>query len=156
VILAYRLVRLIETHSQDLVCTLQQKINESSRCSAYRKVPAEELAEAVGDIYLHLGEWLLGRTETDIQNRYQAIGARRAAQRVPLSQVIWCIALVKENLWEYLRREGSEEQITEIFGEIQILQLLEQFFDRAMYFSVIGYERAAAGNLEVQGASTGR
>ena len=49
---------------------------------------------------------------------------------------------MKENLWEYLRREGSEEQITEIFGEIQILQLLEQFFDRAMYFSVVGYERA--------------
>ena len=155
-ILAYRLVRLIETHSQDLVRTLQQKINESSRCSAYGKIPGEELAGAVGDIYLHLGEWLLGRTETDIQNRYQAIGARRAAQRVPLSQVIWCISLVKENLWEYLRREASEEQITEIFGELQILQLLEQFFDRAMYFSIVGYEQAAAGKLEVQGASAGR
>jgi hypothetical protein len=155
-ILAYRMVRLIETHSQDLVRTLQQRIKESSRCNAYRNVPAEELAQVVGDIYLHLGEWLLGRTETDIQNRYQAIGARRAAQRVPLSQVIWCISLVKENLWEYLRREGNDEQITEVFGEIQILQLLEQFFDRAMYFTVIGYERAVAGNLEVQGASAGR
>jgi hypothetical protein len=110
----------------------------------------------VGDIYLHLGQWLLGRTEADIQNRYQAIGARRAAQRVPLSQVIWCIALVKENLWEYLRRDGSEEQITEIFGEIQILQLLEQFFDRAMYFSVVGYEQAVAGSLEAQSVGTGR
>ena len=37
-ILAYRMVRLIETHSQDLVRALQQKINESSRCSAYRNV----------------------------------------------------------------------------------------------------------------------
>ena len=154
-ILAYRMVRLIETHSQDLVRTLQQKIIESSRCSAYRNVPPEELVGAVGDIYLHLGEWLLGRTEADIQNRYQAIGARRAVQRVPLSQVIWCISLVKENLWEYLRRE-DQEQITEIFGEIQILQLLEQFFDRAMYFSVIGYEQSMAGNLEVQGVSAGR
>ncbi len=155
-ILAYRMVRLIETHSQDLVRTLQQKINECSRCNAYRNVPAEELAKVVGDIYLHLGEWLLGRTETDIQNRYEAIGARRAAQRVPLSQVIWCISLVKVNLWEFLRREGSDEPIPEIFGEIQILQLLEQFFDRAMYFTVIGYERAMAGNLEVQGACAGR
>jgi hypothetical protein len=154
-ILAYRMVRLIETHSQDLVRALQQKINESSRCSAYRNVSPEELAGAVGDIYLHLGEWLLGRTEADIQNRYQAIGARRAVQRVPLSQVIWCIALVKENLWEYLRRV-DQEQITEIFGEIQILQLLEQFFDRAMYFSVIGYEQAVAGNPEMQVVSAGR
>jgi hypothetical protein len=155
-ILAYRMVRLIETHSQDLVRSLQQKINESSRCSAYRNVPPEELARAVGDIYLHLGEWLLGRTEADIQNRYQAVGARRAAQRVPLSQVIWCIALVKENLWEYLRRDGHEEEITEIFGEMQLLQLLEQFFDRAMYFSVIGYEQAVAGHLETQGVGAGR
>ena len=155
-ILAYRMVRLIETHSQDLVRTLQQKINASSRCSAYRNVPPDELARVVGEMYLHMGEWLLGRTEADIQNRYQAIGARRAAQRVPLSQVIWCISLVKENLWEYLRRDGQEEQITEIFGEIQILQLLEQFFDRAMYFAVVGYEQATAGSLEAQGASTGR
>ena len=138
-------------------CVLcSKRLTKAAVAAHTASVPAEELAGAVGDIYLHLGEWLLGRTETDIQNRYQAIGARRAAQRVPLSQVIWCISLVKENLWEYLRREGSEDQITEIFSEIQILQLLEQFFDRAMYFSVIGYEQAAAGNLEVQGASAGR
>jgi len=155
-IFAYRLVRLIETHSQDLVRSLQHKINESSRCSAYRNVPPEELVKAVGDIYLHLGEWLLERTEADIQNRYQAIGARRAAQRVPLSQVIWCIALVKENLWEYLRRDGREEQVTEIFGEIKMLQLLEQFFDRAMYFSIVGYEQTIVGNAEAIGACVGR
>jgi hypothetical protein len=154
-ILAYRMVRLIETHSQDLVRSLEQKINQSSRCGAYRNIPADELSRDVGDIYQHLGQWLLGKTETDIQNRYEAIGARRAAQRVPLSQVLWCISLVKENLWEYLRQEGSEEQITEIFGEIQILKLLEQFFDRAMYFAALGHERAAAGAPASLGASAG-
>ncbi len=155
-IYAYRLVRLIETHSQDLVRALEKKMNECTRCGAYRNLPPEELAKVVGDIYLHLGEWLLGRTEADIQNRYQAIGARRAAQRVPLSQVIWCIALVKENLWEYLRRDGGEEQVTEIFGEIKMLQLLEQFFDRAMYFSTVGYEQAVAGSLAGQEATVDR
>lgn len=144
-ILAYRMVRLIEKHSQGLVNALQTKIIHSDRCSAYRNVPEGELAEVVGEIYQHLGEWLLGKTEADIRFRYEQIGGRRAAQNVPLSQVIWVIALVKENLWEYLRRIGQEEQVAEVFGELEILQLLEQFFDRAMYFAAVGYGQASSG-----------
>ncbi len=34
------------------------------------------------------------------------IGIRRAEQCVPVSQLLWCIVLVKENLWDYLRDNG--------------------------------------------------
>jgi hypothetical protein len=32
----------------------------------------------------------------------------------------------------------------EVFGEFELLQLLEQFFDHAIYYASVGYERAAA------------
>jgi hypothetical protein len=141
-ILAYRMVRLIEKHSSDLVFSLERKLAESERCPSYRNVPREELAKAVGDFYLHCGEWLLGKTEADIRQYYETVGARRAEQQVPLCELIWCIALVKENLWEYLRRGSEEEQVSELFGELEVLQLLEQFFDHAMYFAARGHEQA--------------
>ncbi|HWR35250.1 MAG TPA: hypothetical protein VN622_05195 [Clostridia bacterium] len=145
-ILAYRLVRLIEVHSEGLARTLRQKLDTSDRCPDYRNVPPEELTHIVYEMYRNLGEWLLGKTEADIEVRYTAIGARRAEQNVPLSQVLWTIALVKENLWEYLKKESLVERPSEVFGELEMLQLLESFFDRAVFYAAIGYERARAAH----------
>src|SRR5215467_13529423 len=103
--LAYRLVRLIETHSDALANSLLQRVQTAETARDYMKVPAEELKTRVYEIYRHLGEWLLGKSEFDIENRYEEIGARRAQQGVPISEVIWTIVLTKENLWEFLKKD---------------------------------------------------
>jgi len=144
----YRLVRLIETHSQSLATCLLEQVQASELTQTFqRKVPAEELKDRVYDIYRHLGEWLIAKDETDLQSRYLEIGARRAAQRVPLSEVIWVIVLTKENLWEFVKKEAILERPVEVFGELEMLQLLEQFFDRAIYFAAAGYELAVADQI---------
>ena len=140
--LAYRLVRRIETHSDGLATGLLARVQSSEFTRDYRKVPAEDLRERVYEIYRHLDEWLLGKSEFDIQRRYVEIGARRAAQQVPLSQVVWVIVLTKENLWEYLKDEAALERPSEVFGELAMLQLLDQFFDHAIFYASMGYEQA--------------
>ncbi len=142
--LLYRLVRLIENHSQSLASCLLSKVQESEHTRDYRNVPSEELKERVYEVYRHLGDWLLGKTEFDIEQRYLEIGARRARQRVPLSQVAMVIMLTRENLWEFLRKESVMDRPVEVFGELELLQLLEQFFDRAIYYAAVGYEREAS------------
>jgi hypothetical protein len=141
--LAYRLVRLIENHSERLSESLLVRLKSCDKCAAFQKVPADEFRQRVYEIYQHLGEWLLGKKEDDIARRYQQIGERRAAQGVPLSQLIYAIVLVREHLWEYLKREAAVEKPVEVFGELEMLQLLEQFFDKASYYAAIGYENAA-------------
>jgi len=142
--LAYRLVRLIEKHSDALAAGLLKRVQASEFTRDYRNVPPEELQQAVYEIYRHLGDWLLGKSEFDIKERYCEIGARRAQQQVPLSQLVWVIVLTKENLWEYLKHEAGMERPTEVFGELEMLQLLDQFFDRAIFFASVGYETARA------------
>jgi hypothetical protein len=34
------------------------------------------------------------------------------------------------------------ERPVEVFGELEMLQLLNHFFDRAIYYAAVGYERA--------------
>ena len=145
--LAYRLVRLIELHSEGLAQSLRKKMDACNRCPAYKNVPPDELTHVVHEMYRNLGDWLLGKTEADIEARYRAIGAKRAQQNVPVSQVIWVIALVKENLWEYLKKENVMERPAEVFGELEMLQLLEQFFDRAQYYAAVGYEQERVSAL---------
>jgi hypothetical protein len=152
--LAYRLVRLIEKHSDALATGLLQRVETSEFTRDYRKVPADDLKTTVYEIYRHLGDGLMGKSEFDIELRYRDVGARRAEQGVPLSQLVWVIVLTKENLWNYLKREAGIERPTEVFGELEMLQLLDQFFDRAILYASIGYENELKGHA-LAGQSAG-
>jgi hypothetical protein len=139
----YRLVRMIETRSEELASSLLDRVQNSRFTQNYREnVPPEELKERVYEIYRHLGEWLIGKDKLHLEQRYLQIGARRASQQVPVSEVIWVIVLTKGNLWEFIRKESVLERPSEILGEMEMLQLLEQFFDRAIYYAAVGYELA--------------
>ena len=137
---SYRLVRLIESHADALAAGLEAKVQEAPQVAHFRSLPRHELRERVYEIYRHLGEWLLGKNQQDIEHRYREIGARRAAQNVPLSEVIQAIVLTKENLWDFLRSEAVVDRAVEIMGELELLQMLERFFDHGMYFAAVGYE----------------
>ena len=140
-LLTYKLIELIEANSDHLANSLLEKVRTSPYLSEYRNVPPVDLKERVQGIYGHLGEWLETHKEQDIEARYVEIGARRAEQGVPLSQLNWTIVLTKENLWEYLKRSAVAADLKELSGELEMLQLLDQFFDRALYFAAVGYER---------------
>ena len=156
-ILAYKLVRLIENNSEALAATLVQKVQSSELARSYRNVPPEDLKEKVGGIYGHLGEWLLGKGSTfDLERRYEDIGAKRVQQGVPICELIWVIILTKENLWEFLKKESSPERPAEAFSELEMWQLLDQFFDRAIYYASVGYERALAAQGARPTAGTSR
>ncbi len=139
---SYRLVRLIESHADALAGGLEERVQ--AQVSHFRDIPPHELRERVYEIYRHLGEWLLGKNELDIEHRYREIGARRAKQHVPLSEVIQAIVLTKENLWEFLKSEAVMDRAVEIMGELELLQMLEMFFDLAIYYAAVGYEEEVA------------
>lgn len=147
--LAYRLVKLIENHADSLAAELYDRVHHSPLLPGYKNVPAGELKTYVQEIYRHLGDWLLGKNQKDIEVRYKQIGARRAGQKVPFHELLWAIVLTKETLWEYMREESTEGRPAEVYGELEILQMLDQFFDRAQYCAAIGYEQA----IEAGGAT---
>jgi hypothetical protein len=136
----YRLVHLIESHSQALSACLLDRVQSSEATPDYKNVPPDDLKERVYEVYRHLGDWLLTKDELDLERRYLRIGADRAKQKVPFSQVAWVIVLTKDNLWEFLKKEATEDRPVEVYGELEMLQLLDHFFDRAIYYAAMGYE----------------
>jgi len=149
---SYRLVRLIESHADALAGGLEERVHNNPQVTHFRDIPAHELRERVYEIYRHLGEWLLGKNELDIEHRYLEIGMRRARQRVPLSEVVQAIVLTKENLWDFLKGEAVMDRAVEIMGELELLQMLEMFFDRAIYYAVVGYEDEVGRTAAKEGA----
>jgi hypothetical protein len=142
--LGLNLIHLIEENADRLARELAEKIRTSSRTAHYRSVPASELQRAALEVYRNLGEWLLSKTEGDIELRYKQIGRKRAAQGIPVSEYVWAIILSRENLWAFLQRQGLSGDAIELYGELELMQTLTQFFERALYYGTVGYEEASA------------
>ena len=52
-----------------------------------------------------------------------------------LSDFCWAIAVIKKHLWEFLERQGFKRDPVEIYGEMELLRLLDRFLDRALCFA---------------------
>ncbi|HKU21689.1 MAG TPA: hypothetical protein VJQ50_11790 [Terriglobales bacterium] len=143
--IALKLARLIESHADQLAMGLVQKICTSLRTAEYHDaVPREELERSVREIYHHISDWLLTKTESDVELRFTETGMRREAEGLSFSQLMWALAMTKEHLWGFLQREALIDRPVELFGELELMTLLDQFFDRAMYYAAVGYEQAHA------------
>ncbi len=140
--IALRLVRLIESHSEELAEGLTKKLLSSERTRDLRKIPADELHQRCHEIYRNLSDWLLNKTEHEIEGVYKALGVRRAGQGISIAGLTWAILLTKEHLWTFLEWEGVHGGLHNVFGELELLRLLDQFFDRALYYAAEGYEQA--------------
>lgn len=138
--IALRLVRLIESHSDQLAESLLHKLERSTRAADLRKVPGHEIRERTHEVYRNLSDWLLTKTDDDIERVYKPLGRRRAEQGVSLSALCWALMMTEENLWDFLELEGMREKPLEILGGFELLRLMDQFFDQAVYYATVGYE----------------
>ena len=154
--LSNRLVRLIETHANALALSLSEKALASERLPDYHKILEYELNARVYEIYHQFGDWLLERKEEDIEQRYTAIGRRRSSQGIPLSQLIRAIVLTKQNLWEFLKRESVADNAVEILAQQELSDLLDQFFDSAIYYAARGYEQPHQGHIQHEVVAAGK
>ena len=134
---AARLIQLIESNSRQIADVVAGRICESRQVQT---ISRDEISSKTHDLLGHLGEWLLTKSDTDIRNRYHDFGITRANRGVALADVCRAIVLTKQYLWEYLQSQGFVRNAAELYGEMELLWLLDQFFDRAVCYTVEGYE----------------
>jgi hypothetical protein len=140
--LPLRLVRLIEAHADRLSADLIDRLEQDPRCADIRKVPQQELVNRSYEIYHHLSEWALFKSEKELERAYTELGARRAEQGVAFSHMLYAILNTKEELWKFLQNDVIVTTPVELYGEMEFFQLIDQFFDRVLYYASIGYARA--------------
>jgi hypothetical protein len=139
--LAVRLVQLVESHIEQLSRELSEKAWNAPQCSDLHKVPATELEARTREIYRNLCDWVRDKAETQVERRYTELGARRAQQGVAYSHIFWAITATKQHLRAFVQREGLSESAMELHGELELLHLVGQFFDHALYYIALGFEQ---------------
>lgn len=84
------------------------------------------------------------KPECEVERRYTELGARRAGQGDAFSHFLWTITETKAHLCSFIQREGLSESALELHGELELIYLVNKFFDRALYYAAVGYERERA------------
>jgi len=138
---AHKFVDQVDTHADQLCELFMQRIKGSDRCRALlQRVPAVELQQSIRTIYRNLIDCLLNQTDSLSEELYLRLGARRAQQGVPSSASFWAVCASRQYFWEYMESETLLEDPADVWGGVELLRSLDQFFDRVLYFIIMGYQ----------------
>jgi hypothetical protein len=145
---ALKLVQQMKANADRMAEGLIQKIRNSERCSELLlRLPAEEHKGYAVEIYRDLTDWLAAESDSAVESRYVDLGVRRAQQGITFRNVFWAACIAREYLWEYMQQECLLEEPVEFWGGVMLLRSLNNFFDRALYFTLLGYLKAGRGEL---------
>jgi hypothetical protein len=142
-VISMKLVSMIEDHADQLTDGLVGYLQRHPRTGGYHKLARSELHNRAYDVYRNLGRWVAGKSESEIESGYLDLGERRFREGIPLSQVVFALVLTKDHLLNYVKMSGLSDSALDLYQEMELIRLVGQFFDKAIYHTVHGYERAA-------------
>ncbi len=138
---ALKLVQHLRADADGMSERVIEKIRNSRRCSELLlRVPAEEHRRYGQDMFRDLMEWLATETDSLIETRYVELGRLRAQQGVPFSHLFWAVCITRDFLCDHIQQECLIDEPVEFWGGVILLRSLNKFFDRALYFSLTGYQ----------------
>ncbi|HUI44049.1 MAG TPA: hypothetical protein VL523_18955 [Terriglobia bacterium] len=147
------LIEMIETHAEELTLATLGDLRSSSFTPSYHRLASEKARNRVYTVYRDLGNWLADRTDSKIETTYRELAERRYHEGFALSEVIWALILTKKTLLEYVRNSGLSDSAVELYRERELFHMLEDFFDRTIYFTAAGYEHEASLHVDALHAS---
>ncbi len=146
--LSTRLIQMIEANAEQLTQGLVQQLKSHPHTPGYRCFPDTEIHNRTYSVYKNLGAWMVGKSRDEIRLNYEDLGRRRFGEGIPLHEVIYALILTKKNLLIYVNTHGLGGTALEIYGEQELVNKVDQFFNDAIYYTAVGYERALGVSRE--------
>ncbi|MDT8272941.1 MAG: hypothetical protein RRA35_07085 [Desulfomonilia bacterium] len=136
-----KMVHLIKENADELTRKLCKELITREETKSYRLVNQDLLYDRVFDIYTRLDSWLLGdKVKGEVRNHYTKLGRKRYEEGIPLNEVIMSLMLTKRRIWLYVVEKHFFDSSYEFQQALEFNNRIVLFFDRAIYFTSIGYE----------------
>ena len=140
--LSARLVRMIEDHAEPLAREVLKDLQTNAHTPAYHSLSEHDLYARVYDVYHNLGRWVGENDAAAIERSYGELGRQRRHESIPVSQVVYALILTKDHLLHFIRRSGFAGSAVELYQEEELTHLVDRFFDKAIYNTILGHEAA--------------
>ncbi len=135
------LVRLIENNADELAKKWLESLKKNPFTPTYQDFPENILYKRAINFYAQLGHWISHEaTKEEISHDYTELGKKRFQEGFALHEVIYSLLLLKKEIWNKILSEKSFHDVLDLSMVFELSQRLTQFFDRALYFTVCGYE----------------
>ena len=137
---AQRLVDLIENDAEELATNWLSIVCKNVKLPSYRHFDKKELYNRAYEVYSHLGKWIAWETSREeVAEQYTAHGAQRHKQKFELAEVVQALILMRVHLWRKVLSEGLLDTAYELNQAIELNTQVVRYFDRAIYFTIVGY-----------------
>ena len=136
------LVEFIREHAEELVENWLKIVRSQTLTRSYQAFDPDKLRQRGGKAYDHLARWVAGEfTKGDIASYYTAEGAKRRREGFALAEVIRSFIVGRRVLWFKIQSEGLLGTVMDPDLALEMNNRVVLFFDRAIYYTVVGYEQ---------------
>jgi len=141
--LTSRLVSMIEQHAEQLTERIVHQLRTDPRTPSYHHLDAQEDHDRVFAVVHNLGKYLDRESDTAMEWSYRKLGQKRFREGVPLAEVVCALFLTKQVIRHYVQTEGWVDTALDLRQQLELYALIERFFERAIYFTVLSFEEEA-------------
>jgi hypothetical protein len=149
--LSIHLIKLIEAHAESLTHEVVEDLLTNEHTPSQVRIPKEELGSRIFALFRNLGNWIGDPKDDAIRTEYERWGSIRSRQGIPPSELTYCLILTKQHLRRYIREHWSvvfsgdrigtgELAPLELYSIQELNYLVGDFFDKALYYLLRGYE----------------
>lgn len=144
--ISQKLLYMVERHAENIADRWMKDIRQNLDTISYKKISDDKLRENAMDLFAHLSRWVKDPSEGTswIEEIYTKRGRERQQAGFRVSEVVKAVIQAKHHLWNYVEEEGVFESATDLYLGLELLQNIGSFFDRVIYFLVLGFEREAS------------
>ena len=138
-----KLIDLIEKNAAELTENWLSDVRKESGLTTYHRFDNAMLYDRAYRVYSQLEKWVsYESTKEQIAADYKALGAERRKEGFALSEVVRAIVLIRRTLWRKIMDEGFLDTAFDLYQAFELNHRVTLFFDRAIYYTVCGYEKA--------------
>ncbi len=133
---------LIQRNTDKLTKRVMADIKKHPGAETYHALDEAKLYSRVYEVYREFKHWMLDEsTKEDIERVYLALGKQRKQEGFALSEVIQALIIARRHIWLLVDSEGFLDTALDLHNAIDLVNRSILFFDRAIYFTAMGYER---------------
>jgi hypothetical protein len=146
-VLTGQLVQIIENYSDSIAETWYREVKDSNYTPSIEKISREDAVKMATDVYKKLGYWLMRTHGQEVKETYHRFGSQLYWKHFRMEEVVMTLVLIKRYLWLHLLEQGLMTTRLELYQALELNNKVVLYFDRAIYFAIIGYKQAQAKDM---------
>jgi len=136
-----KLVRLIEINADKLSSAYTCEVKTTLEMPTYRIFDEKEVYIRVHRVFSQFGRWISAEiTESEMEDYWTSLGRHRREEGFAMSEIMVSLCLIRRHIWTKIRDEGLLDTAADLYEAMELYGRIMNFFDRAVYYAVRGYE----------------